>query len=246
MFLDRAKDKSTKCQLKFVKIKKVLKDGYKILSKNKAIFFPALILSLVGSLRRSILLFYPLTILYGVSISIIEILMTVFFTGVIIRMAYETKIRRKTSFSKTLDFVAKKYLTLLIAGIINFCIVVAGLIAFILPGIYLGIRLFFYDFSILIDNQKAVSSLKKSWKITRKNFWSLFVLTLILFLISFLLVFLPLLFIVGIMVVFLPSALIFLPQITDLIIFILSIFIVPWAYCVYTCAYLQLKRKSRR
>jgi len=229
-----------------MKIKKALKDGYKILIKNKIIFLPALIISLVGICRKQILLFYPSSIFYMISLSLIEILMTIFFSGVIIRMAYKAKMKRKMSFSKEMGFVAKKYLTLIIAGVIYFCIVFAGLIAFIIPGIYLGVRLFFYDFSILIDNQKAISSFKKSWKITKKNFWSIFALSLILVLISFLIGFLPLLLIIGIIVGFLPLAITFLPQAIDIIVFILSIFIVTWAYCVYTCAYLQLKRKSRR
>lgn len=52
-------------------------------------------------------------------------------------------------------------------------LVIAGLIALIIPAIYVGIRLQFYAYFILDKNLSAVDSLKASWKLTEDKFFDL-------------------------------------------------------------------------
>ncbi len=80
----------------------------------------------------------------------------------------------------------------LIASILCVIIVLGGLILFILPGIYLAVRLQFYKFLIVDDeNLRPVAALKKSMKMTKGHFWKLFgfILAIILLNIVGLLVF---------------------------------------------------------
>jgi hypothetical protein len=53
-------------------------------------------------------------------------------------------------------------------------LVFAGLIALIIPGLYLGIRLQFSLFATTIDNAAAQDSISSSWKLTKERWWLLF------------------------------------------------------------------------
>jgi len=58
-------------------------------------------------------------------------------------------------------------------------IVVLGLLCFVIPGIFLGVRLSFFRYFIIDKNLKIGESLKESWQITRGNFWNLFLFYLL-------------------------------------------------------------------
>jgi uncharacterized membrane protein len=65
-------------------------------------------------------------------------------------------------------------------------IVFLGFIFFVIPGVYLGIRLSFFRYFIVDKKSKIGESLKKSWQITKGNFWNLFWFNLLCSLISIL------------------------------------------------------------
>ena len=64
-------------------------------------------------------------------------------------------------------------------------IVLLGLIAFILPGIYLAIRLQFYKY-IAVEHQhlKVTDILRESMRITQGHFWKLFAFLIVIILIN--------------------------------------------------------------
>ncbi|MDI6602556.1 MAG: hypothetical protein QME57_00345 [Patescibacteria group bacterium] len=66
------------------------------------------------------------------------------------------------------------------AGILYGLICLLGMILFIIPGIYLGIRFWFYDYFIVDKKAGVIESLKKSWRITKGSVWNLFLFILIL------------------------------------------------------------------
>jgi uncharacterized membrane protein len=66
-----------------------------------------------------------------------------------------------------------KLVTFFFASMLTCVLVLAGLIALILPAIYIGIRLQFFTFFILDKNLGAVDSLKASWKLTEGRFFDL-------------------------------------------------------------------------
>lgn len=68
-----------------------------------------------------------------------------------------------------------------VAEILYAIIVLLGLICFIFPGIYIAIRLRFFRFMIVEDeNLGPIDALKKGWAMTRGKFWKLFWLTVVL------------------------------------------------------------------
>ena len=79
--------------------------------------------------------------------------------------------------------VSRKLLSFLVAYIILGIIITIGVILFIAPGIYLGLRLqFFYAF-IVDDDAGIIDSFKRSWNITKGYSLKLFILFLIMLLI---------------------------------------------------------------
>ena len=81
--------------------------------------------------------------------------------------------------------VSRKLPAFIATYIIYSLIVLIGLVLFIIPGIYLGIRFQFYLAFIVEDNCGIIESFKRSWNITKGCSMKLFVLGLIMILISF-------------------------------------------------------------
>lgn len=73
---------------------------------------------------------------------------------------------------------ARKILTYLIANLLMSIIVIIGCCAFIIPGIYLAIRLQFYAAFIVEEDAGIIESLKRSWEITKGQAGKLFLLFL--------------------------------------------------------------------
>ena len=73
---------------------------------------------------------------------------------------------------------ARKIITYLVANILMAIIMALGLCLFIIPGIYLALRLQFYAALIVEDDAGIIESLQRSWEITRGQEMSLFMLML--------------------------------------------------------------------
>ena len=76
---------------------------------------------------------------------------------------------------------ARKLLTYILSYFLFALIVGIGLVLFIIPGIYLAIRLQFFPAFIVEENEGIVESLKMSWSITRGNVGKLFLLGVVMF-----------------------------------------------------------------
>ena len=74
---------------------------------------------------------------------------------------------------------ARKIITWLIAGLIYAVVVIVGCALFVFPGIYLAIRLQFFYTSIVEEDTGMVTSLKRSWEITKGQVLPLFWLLLV-------------------------------------------------------------------
>lgn len=73
---------------------------------------------------------------------------------------------------------SRKVMTYLAALVIATLATVIGLLLFVIPGIYLAIRLQYYTAFIIEENAGAIESLKRSWQITQGHTGSLFLLFL--------------------------------------------------------------------
>ena len=81
--------------------------------------------------------------------------------------------------------MAMKILRNIAAGILVGLAVVGGLILFIIPGIYIGIRLMFYTYYIVDKDAGVIDSIKMSWNLTGNGVINLFLLSLLFLFINF-------------------------------------------------------------
>lgn len=230
-------------------IGKALTSGFNVLHKNPKIFVPALIMAIISTYMQTIPIpsFTSDSILgvvdlvelmnwsiFFILVAVITGLVNVFLSGMIVRMTYDAT-RRRLDIGKAANAVLKRYIPLLIASIVFGIIVMLGFVALIIPGIFLSIKLVFFSYAILIDNEDIVGSLKKSWRMVKGKWWNVFALMLIIGLVSIM---------VGIPV----GILVLVSQPLYLIAnFLMILFITPWTTATLTFAYLQLsKRKKRR
>jgi hypothetical protein len=56
---------------------------------------------------------------------------------------------------------------------------VLGFLLLILPGIYLWVRLQFAPSALALDGQRGTYALRRSWRLTARNFWRVFGITLV-------------------------------------------------------------------
>lgn len=102
-----------------------------------------------------------ISIFIGISVTAVSIVIASDRTP-----SYEDLIKSFRNYKITLHYI--------LASILYAIIIVLGLIVFILPGIYLAIRLGFYKFLIIEnENLKVVDSLKESMKMTDGHFWKI-------------------------------------------------------------------------
>ena len=67
-----------------------------------------------------------------------------------------------------------------LASLITGFVVLAGFLFFIIPGIYLALRLQFFQAFIIEENAGIIESLHKSWEITKGQALALFILALVM------------------------------------------------------------------
>ncbi len=71
-------------------------------------------------------------------------------------------------------------LAAIIATILFYLMVFPGFILFVIPGIYLMCRFFFYDFFIVDKKVGSIDSLRKSWRATQGKVLNILLLFLVL------------------------------------------------------------------
>ncbi|MDR2775253.1 MAG: glycerophosphoryl diester phosphodiesterase membrane domain-containing protein [Tannerella sp.] len=81
--------------------------------------------------------------------------------------------------------VSRKLPAYLAAYLIYSIIIAIGSVLFVIPGIYLALRLQFFMASIIDEDTGIIKSFKRSWEITKGHSMRLFVVMLIMLLISF-------------------------------------------------------------
>lgn len=81
--------------------------------------------------------------------------------------------------------VTMKIVRNIVAGILVGLAVVGGLILFIIPGIYIGIRLMFFTYYIVDKDNGVMDSIKSSWNLTRNGVINLFLLSILFLIVNF-------------------------------------------------------------
>lgn len=71
------------------------------------------------------------------------------------------------------DFAARA-VYLLVATLVGGIVIIIGLILFVLPGIYLGVRLALYPAAVMVDDKGPIEGLSESWDRTGGHFLTVF------------------------------------------------------------------------
>ena len=160
-----------------------IKQGLNVIIKNPIILVSIIIYAIVWCISINIL-FRP-ELLEHFRWNINSILLQgilIFLALIIYKMIYDA-VKGNVSISKSINLSIRKIIFVFIAHILFYIIIGLGYIVLIIPGIFLAIKLWFFDYAILLDNKSIISSFEKSWQITEGNWWRVFGLCLI-FLIS--------------------------------------------------------------
>jgi hypothetical protein len=178
--------------------KQAIKFGWQIMKKNFLFFATVLIIagflnSLFNFLTESVGQFSQIgsgiVQLIGGMISII---ITMGFINISLKFHDNEKPRIVDLFS-CYPLFFKYFFGLILYAII----VILGLFLFIIPGIILAIRFYFFNYLIIDKKIKPVQALKQSFILTRKNTWNLFSFFLVVLLLFFPIIFASLLMFVG-------------------------------------------------
>ena len=172
----------------------LFKDAFRILAQ---VFFQCIavvfLVVAIGSLPSSWFLpagsqhpNYILSAFFG----IINLLITAFAFPMLIHWVKNLISNQNALLKDSVAVVKEKYVTVLIAMIFSYVLILIGTFLFVIPGIFLGIKFLFYIFAILFDNEKARSSLRASWEFVQGAWWQSFSLIFVpacicLFIMSF-------------------------------------------------------------
>jgi uncharacterized membrane protein len=166
----------------------IIKEAWELFKKNLNV-----ILIVIGVYFVYYLAQYLVNYVFGQTIlaSLISIIFMLLFL-VIQLGAYNVMLRvvdgKGATFKDLYTYpdAAMKVIRNIVAGFIVGVIVIGGLILFVIPGIYLGIRLMFFTYYIVDKNAGIMDSIKMSWELTRSAVINLFLFSLLLVFLNFL------------------------------------------------------------
>ncbi len=210
---------------------KTLSEGFNLVKKRPVIIAPLLIASAISYFLQ--LISFNNAGRFDFSIVVLNLLgtvMSIFLYGLAIRISYAAATKKRISFENATQVTLERLIGLILSGILMGVIALAGFILLVIPGIFIAIKLAFYEFAIMIDNARIVESLKKSWKVTRSNWWRVFGLMLVMGLAIVPLVIFNFIFNV-------PSSFF-----ASLVYYFLTALISAWYTASLTLAYMKLKR----
>jgi hypothetical protein len=101
-------------------------------------------------------------------------------------MSHYNRVREKSV--SWIGRFAGRFLTLIGISIITVIGVFIGLLLLIIPGIYISLKLVLAPTICIIEDESVISSLKKSWKYTEGNLLEIIGISLVSFMISFVLI----------------------------------------------------------
>ncbi len=100
--------------------------------------------------------------------------------GAAIFYTYQSLTGHQVTVNEAFGQANRRFSQLFLVNILYSLLVCAGVIALIIPGIYVSYRLMFSSYATVIDNSSAVDSLRSSWESTKGRWWLLFRTTFLL------------------------------------------------------------------
>ncbi|MCL4376309.1 hypothetical protein M1558_02365 [Candidatus Parvarchaeota archaeon] len=120
-----------------------------------------------------------LTLYYLLIYAVLIFLASTFISGIVfVRIA-----GKKKNFHSIITKAVKRYPALLATTFLTSIIIALGLIAFVIPGIYLAFKLILSPVSAVVEDKSPVDAMKRSWNITFGNWWYLLALFVLFFIV---------------------------------------------------------------
>jgi uncharacterized membrane protein len=92
-------------------------------------------------------------------------------------MIFVQSVRKiKPDFEYLIKGFMQNYLSIILANLLVFALVVLGLFALIIPGIIIGCRLAFVSYIVMDKKLDPIESVEMSWRLTRGHGWTIFLL----------------------------------------------------------------------
>lgn len=157
-----------------IKVGQLIVSGLKVLLEKPVIF----LLSLIVYLPTLSMGLSPKSNLILLVYIVAGYLVTTYVTALVIK--YISTGKEDAGWGALLKFAFRKYLPMLAVFFIYYMIVLAGSLLLIIPGIFFLVRLILCDYGIMLEDEGIGGSIKRSWNITKGNWWRLFILMLAL------------------------------------------------------------------
>ncbi len=161
-----------------LQIGQAIKTGLQIIIKNPVILKTVIFYALLLSIFNYFFAYTPEPEHFWLS-TILFMSIAVFLSLIIAKMVYDVSGNNNVSLPTAINLSVKKVVPALIASALYLLILMFGLIALIIPGIFLMIKFAFVTYLILLNNEKILDSFKKSWQITTGNWWGVFGISVI-------------------------------------------------------------------
>jgi membrane-anchored glycerophosphoryl diester phosphodiesterase (GDPDase) len=139
---------------------------------------PGLILNFLNGIESLQSIVGVLDIIYSLSI-------LPFLSGASIFYTYRSLSGNTVSVGEAFKQANRKLLQLILGWLLYILIFLTGLIALIIPGIYLPNRLIFLLYAIAIENCSATEGLSRSWELTKGRWWLIFRSSFLLSIVAF-------------------------------------------------------------
>ncbi len=219
-----------------------IKQGLEIIIKNPVILAPIVINAVLNCIFIYFFVYTPKLAYFSkvapvlpehfalYAYAILSLLISSFLLSMVCKMVYDA-VKGNVSISEAVSLSLRKLVFIFIATILYSLIVTIGLIALIVPGIFLLNKFAFYNYAILLDNTKIIDSFEKSWRIVTGNWWGVFGIHLI---------FLILIMILSTIASIIAPVSVQVAIILDFI----SILLLGWLMSVFTIAYIQLTKQE--
>ncbi len=101
----------------------------------------------------------------------------------------------KPDFEYLIKGFMENYLSIILANLLVFALVILGLFALLIPGIIIGCRLVFVSYIIMDKKLDPIEAVEMSWRLTKGHGWTIFFMG---FVSIFIVIFGLMLFIIGI------------------------------------------------
>jgi len=166
-------------------ITEVFNDGWMIYKQTfKSVWWWVFVLMIITSLPLLSSTFIHREVTHGLSwedaaYSLFNLVVSAYFVSVILHRIYAVVRKGDVNIGLSTQIAKQKYLTVLLALLIVSILLVLGLTAFLIPGIFIFVLFIFFMPAILFDDKSSIDAIKYSTSLVWGNWWFTFVVILI-------------------------------------------------------------------